>query len=257
MKIWKRLSMGKEISDSKKRGFSLAETLITIGLIGMIATMTYQVLSVTVRDKTTTASLKKTYSTLQQALLSAVAENGPVDSWGISMEPGFGGEKVLLHNIAKHLNTVKICEEGKGCYPNRTYKNIDGSPYVNWNILSDRSAAILADGTMIMFNTSSAGNVSEFGQIYVDINGAKPPNQVGVDFFYFYIFNNTLIPSGAPARYGTEYFIKHCIQNAGFACAAWVVYNGNLDYLYCNDLTWEGKHQCKYTEKLLKYLFGL
>lgn len=110
---------------------------------------------------------------------------------------------------------------------------------------------------MIMFNTSSASNVSDFGQIYVDINGAKPPNQVGIDFFYFYIFNNTLIPSGAPARYGTEYFIKHCIQNAGFACAAWVVYNGNLDYLYCNDLTWEGKHQCKYTEKLLKYLFGL
>ena len=249
--------MAKEISGSRKRGFSLAETLITLGLIGMLATMTYQVLSTSIKDKTTTARLKKTYSSLQQALLRAVEENGPLESWGISMEPGYGGEKVLLHNIAKHLNTVKVCENGTGCYPNRTYKNLDGSSYVNWNILYDRSAVILADGTMVMFNTSSAKNYSDFGQIYVDINGAKPPNQVGLDFFYFYIFKNTLIPSGAPARFGTKFFVEHCLKDSGFACAAWVVYNGNLDYLYCSDLSWEAKHQCKYREKLLRYLFGL
>lgn len=249
--------MAKETSDSSKKGFTLAEVLITIGIIGMVATMVYQVLSGNIKDKVTTARLKKTYSTLQQALLKAVAENGPVDSWGISMEPGLGGEKILLRNIGKHLSTTKVCENGVGCYPNRTYKNIDGSNYVNWNILSDRSAAILADGTMVMFNTSSASGYSDFGQVYVDINGAQPPNQVGVDFFYFYIFQNTLIPAGAPARFGTQFFIEHCLKDSGFACAAWVVYNGNLDYLYCTDLTWENKHRCKYSEKLLKYLFGL
>lgn len=249
--------MAKETSGSSKKGFSLAEALITIGIIGMLATMVYQVLSGNIKDKVTTARLKKTYSSLQQALLKAVAENGPVDSWGISMEPGYGGEKILLKNIGKHLNTIKVCEDGTGCYPNRTYKNIDGTNYVNWNILSDRSAVILADGTMVMFNTSSAGEYSDYGQIYVDINGAKPPNQVGVDFFYFYIFQNTLIPSGAPARFGTQFFIDHCLKDSGFACAAWVVYNGNLDYLYCADLTWENKHYCKYSEKLVKYLFGL
>lgn len=249
--------MAKETSASKRKGFSLAETLITIGIIGMVATMTIHVITPQINDKATTARLKKTYSALQQALLKAVAENGPVDSWGISMEPGYGGEKILLHNIAKHLNTIKICENGVGCFPNRTYKNIDGTNYVNWNILTNRSAVILADGTLVMFNTSSAGGFSDFGQIYVDINGAKPPNQVGVDFFYFYLFQNTLIPSGAPARFGTQFFIEHCLKDSGFACAAWVVYNGNLDYLYCSDLSWENKHQCKYTEKLIKYLFGL
>lgn len=249
--------MVKEISGFRKKGFSLAEVLITIGIIGMIATMTYQTLSTSIKDKKTTARLKKTYSSLQQAILKAVAENGPIDSWGISMEPGFGGEKILLKYIGKHLNTIKICENGTGCYPNRTYKNIDGSNYVNWNVLSDRSAVILADGTMVMFNTSSAKNYSDFGQIYVDINGAQPPNQVGLDFFYFYIFENTLVPAGSPAKYGTKFFIEHCLKDSGFACAAWVVFNGNLDYLYCNDLTWEAKHQCKYREKLLKYLFAL
>lgn len=244
-----------ETLNSDKNGFSLAETLITIGIIGMVATMTMQVLIPNMKEKVTTSQLKKTYSTLQQALYRAVEKNGDVADWGISMDPGYGGEKVLLHNIAPFLNTVKICENGVGCYPNRTYKNIDGTSYINWNILSDRSAVILADGTLIMFNTASADKYSQFGQIYVDVNGAKPPNQVGVDFFYFYIFNNTLIPSGAPARFGTEFFVENCIKKAGFACAAWVLYNNNMDYLYCSDLTWENKHFCKYSEKLVKYLF--
>lgn len=240
----------KEILGSKLKAFSLAEVLITIGIIGMIATLTLQTIIPKTTETKTTNQLKKTYSTLQQALIRAIAENGPIDSWGISMEPGYGGEKILLKKLSPHLQTLKICEDGTGCYPNITYKNIDGSSYVNWNILSDRSAVILNDGTMVMFNTSSAKNFSEFGQIYVDINGAKPPNQVGIDFFYFYIFKNALIPSGAPARYGNALFVEKCIKKAGFACAAWVIYNENMDYLHCQDLTWEGKKRCKQKQKL-------
>ena len=30
----------------------------------------------------------------------------------------------------------------------------------------------------------------------------------------------------------------------GYGCAAWVIYNKNMDYLHCNDLSWEGKHKC-------------
>lgn len=249
--------MEKEISVSKKNGFTLAETLITTGIIGVIAAIMFNIITPSIKDSTATSRLKKTYSSLQQALLQAVAENGEVENWGISMEPGLGGEKILLKNIGKHLNTVKICENGSGCYPNRTYKNIDGSSYVNWNILPDRSAVILSDGTMIMFNTSSASKVSDFGQIYVDINGAKPPNQIGVDFFYFYIFKNSLIPSGAPAKFGNDFFVKNCMKNAGFACAAWVIYNENLDYQYCSDLSWEKKHRCKYSQKFFKHTAAL
>ena len=31
----------------------------------------------------------------------------------------------------------------------------------------------------------------------------------------------------------------------GYGCAAWVMYNENMDYLYCNDLSWNGKHKCR------------
>ena len=49
-------------------------------------------------------------------------------------------------------------------------------------------------------------------------------------------------------------FEKYCdIKNSegigameqGRACTAWVIYNGNMDYLHCNDLSWHGKTKCK------------
>ena len=161
-----------------------------------------------------------------------------------SSEENGGGEQVLLNYFAPFMQKVKTCKNGYGCFPNVTYKNIDGTNYVNWNILSGRSAMILNDGTMIMFNASSAKDYSKYGQIYVDINGAKPPNQVGVDFFYFYLFDNAIVPAGAPRYYGDEFFMEKCVKDAGFGCAAWVIYNENMDYLHCSDLGWNGRKRC-------------
>ena len=79
--------MEKEISVSKKNGFTLAETLITTGIIGVIAAIMFNIITPSIKDSTATSRLKKTYSSLQQALLQAVAENGEVENWGISMEP--------------------------------------------------------------------------------------------------------------------------------------------------------------------------
>ena len=36
------------------------------------------------------------------------------------------------------------------------------------------------------------------------------------------------------------------VSNAqGRSCTAWVLYNENMDYLHCSDLSWDGKHSCK------------
>ncbi len=228
----------------KKQAFTLAEVLVTLGIIGVIAAFTLPSVITSTREKTATAQLKKTYSALQQAFLSAQEKYGNIADWGISMEENGGGEQVLLNYFAPFMQKVKTCKNGYGCFPNVTYKNIDGTNYVNWNILSGRSAMILSDGTMVMFNASSAKDYSKYGQIYVDINGAKPPNQVGIDFFYFYLFDNAIVPAGAPRYYGDEFFVEKCIKNAGFGCAAWVIYNENMDYLHCSDLGWNGRKRC-------------
>ena len=61
------------------QGFTLAEVLITLGIIGVVAAMTMPSL---IQDKQNTervSQLKKVYSTLSQAYLQAVSEKGTPD----------------------------------------------------------------------------------------------------------------------------------------------------------------------------------
>ena len=55
---------------------------------------------------------------------------------------------------------------------------------------------------------------------------------------------NAIVPAGAPRYYGDEFFMEKCVKKAGFACAAWVIYNENMDYLHCSDLGWSGRKRC-------------
>lgn len=135
-----------------------------------------------------------------------------------------------------------------GCFPNVTYKSVTGGGYANWETsFTDRAKAQLADGTLIMFNTSGA-DVTLYAQIYVDINGFKGPNQLGKDFFYIYINKgNIIFPGGDPSIQGKTYFIDHCVNADGYTCAAWVMYNKNMDYLKSckSTLSWDGPTECQ------------
>ena len=59
-----------------KPGFTLAEVLITLGIIGVVASMTLPSLVQKQTEKTTVARVKKAYSILQQAYMLTVQDNG-------------------------------------------------------------------------------------------------------------------------------------------------------------------------------------
>ena len=56
--------------------FTLAEILITLGIIGVVAAMTIPSIIIDYQKKHTVEALKKAYSTLDQALVSSIFENG-------------------------------------------------------------------------------------------------------------------------------------------------------------------------------------
>ena len=70
-----------EVSMIKKFGFTLAEVLITLGIIGIVAAMTLPTLILKHNKQITETALKKFYTTFNQAILISVNENGPVESW--------------------------------------------------------------------------------------------------------------------------------------------------------------------------------
>ena len=67
-----------------KVAFTLAEVLITLCIIGIVAAMTLPVLMGKYVERERITALKKTYSLLQQAFEIAVVKNGTPDSWGLS-----------------------------------------------------------------------------------------------------------------------------------------------------------------------------
>ena len=231
----------------KKGAFTLAEVLITLGIIGVVAAMTMPSLIQNYQEKATVTKLKKCYSLVSQAYVSILNDEGGSDTLQA------GDDLEMMEKFGKYLKYQKTCGINKGCFPNVTYKSVTGNGYSKWeDDTTDRSRAILTDGTLIMFNKSAMWGRNEgnylYAQIYVDINGFKGPNQLGRDFFYFYINPEKIVPAGAKAleeKNEGQKFTKNCIQQNGYACAAWVIYNENMDYLHCKDLSWDGKHSCK------------
>ena len=231
----------------KKAAFTLAEVLITLGIIGVVAAMTMPSLIQNYQEKATVTKLKKCYSLVSQAYVSILNDEGGSDTLQA------GDDLEMMEKFGKYLKYQKTCGRNKGCFPNVTYKSVTGNGYNKWeDDTTDRSRAILTDSTLIMFNKSAMWGGNEgnylYAQIYVDINGFKGPNQLGKDFFYFYISPEKIVPAGAKAleeKNEDQKFTKNCIQQNGYACAAWVIYNENMDYLHCKDLSWDGKHSCK------------
>ena len=225
--------------------FTLAEVLITLGIIGVVAAMTMPSLIQNYQEKATVTKLKKFYSLVSQAYVSILNDEGGSDTLQA------GDDLEMMEKFGKYLKYQKTCGRNKGCFPNVTYKSVTGNGYNKWeDDTTYRSRAILTDGTLIMFNFNALRNNSDnfYAQIYVDINGFKGPNQLGRDFFYFYISPEKIVPGGAKVLetiFPDQKFDENCIQQNGYACAAWVIYNENMDYLHCKDLSWDGKHSCK------------
>ena len=95
---------------------------------------------------------------------------------------------------------------------------------------------ILIDGSSIWIR--GGADVNGTG-IFLDVNGKKPPNKIGVDLFAFPARENRIEPEGLNS------YASSCINKTnGYTCTAWVVYKGNQEYLRCNDLKWDGKQKC-------------
>ena len=246
----------------KKSAFTLAEVLITLGIIGVVAVITLPSLIQSNIEKQRVAQLKKAYSELSQAYNLAIAENGSPTEWGMG---GMYEEKshyIMADNMRKFLKLSVDCvdmtaeQTRVNCGHDNLYRD-----YPSQYDKSFRRLVVLSDGTLVNIRTytglcnfqySAIKNVC--GAISVDLNGATPPNRNGEDMFDIFITRDKLVPEGIDGAYHA--FERACNRtihspypyyDSGnmFACTAWVLYNENMDYLHCDDLSWGGKHSCK------------
>lgn len=193
------------------RAFTLAEVLITLGIIGVVAALTLPALITNTQNKQLETGLKKAYSTINQALLLYQNENGvPISI--TELKPA-----ELKPILMKYLKTVRDCGLGTtdvdtACIPNNKYidapekqkhiyKTYNGQNDINYSAFDD-GQFVINDGMLVLINNAGGGVVQGADTnvfISVDVNGYnKRPNRLGQDLFMFQINENgTLLPMGA------------------------------------------------------------
>ena len=231
-------------------GFTLAEVLITLGIIGVVATLTLPSILTQKVEKERVSQLKKVYSTLNQAYLQTVSENGTPDEWGMETMDDELSHYIFAKNFRPYLRLSKDCidlppgEVAKVCQVQLTDS-------------TTAKSVILIDGTTVTFRVYD-GNCTHMGrnvcgEFRIDLNGHRLPNKNGEDIFRLYFSKDGVIPFGLQNSIYT--FERGCNKNITspyptydpanmYACAGWVIYNENMDYLHCDDLSWDGKHKC-------------
>ena len=73
---------------SFKKGFTLAETLITIGIIGVTSVLVIPPIINKYKEIVTVNKVKKFYSMISQAMALSILENGSPQSWSVSESQG-------------------------------------------------------------------------------------------------------------------------------------------------------------------------
>lgn len=227
---------------SKKIAFTLAELLIVIAILGVVADAAIPDLIKDFRDKDTVQRLKKAYSTMDTAYKMLKNRSLDMDTVFAGSDAS-GGSSNVMNTFSSVLSVAMKCgDTGVACFPSTNYKWLDGTNPFNINTNSDgpiRSKAILNDGLNIAIDdytqngctNDSGSSVFDYtcGDVLVDTNGFSGPNQWGRDLFKFFITRDGVYPAGHPSE--TAHTITTCTTaGSGTGCAAKVLRDNEILY---------------------------
>ncbi len=223
--------------------FTLAETLIVMGIIGVVAALTIPNLNSSTADKEKVAKLQKIYQNLNDAFGRAEAVYGPIDEWFQSDTTKNAQTTRFAERMSDFMKNTKDCGYNlTPCFA-QNYKTLEGTE-ASWDSGNTRHYTI-ADGSAVGFvisyptcdsNVSASNDSPEMntcGFIYIDLDGAKGSATSGKDHFRFYITKSGVVPMGNPSSNiaKDDAALKaNCFKN-GNSCAGWVIQTGNMDYL--------------------------
>lgn len=167
-------------------GFTLAEVLVTIGIIGIIAALTIPSLIAQTQDTEYLIKWKKIFSVITQITDQINADNELMD-FSLAV-----GQSRFRGYYETRLNAVKKTQARFLFAPSYAYyKNTSNS--VGYSA-SSAPALMLADGTVIFFNSLInsctsvvAAETNLCGYMLIDINGTNGPNMYGKDMFQLFI----------------------------------------------------------------------
>ena len=227
-------------NDEKRKcpAFTMAEVLITLGILGVVIAMTLPGVIEGYKEKELVTRFKRDYTILANAYLMVLEENGSPQGWYV--ESWDDVAKMFL----PYLQKAKFCENGEQlkCFAHEQYKDLTNNRVNNM----ETNGILLNDGSIVgighqtgIEDALQCKNLNYCFHFVVDLNGVKPPNRWGVDTFTLVATDKKLIPRGGPRTHANSRMCDptHSTTTAGWwngsGCGAWVLMKENMDYLKC------------------------
>lgn len=226
------------LKHSHSQGFTLAEVLITLGIIGVVAALTLPILIGNYKKTAYVTGLQKAYSVLNNMTKTAMAKDEVstfIDTdLGQAWNERYEGADDFENQLRSFFpNAVEFFKNKyySQLYCPREYSDVSGCQYYGSTGLqsltySNNNCVLSSDSILYCFAISSgidpqdgdrefAGSAapdSDYGfarQIMVDVNGFKRPNQLGRDIFFFAIGakSGKVVPDGSIAVY-KDYYVN-------------------------------------------------
>ena len=212
-----------------KFAFTLAEVLITLGIIGIVAAMTIPTLLSNFAKQKLEEQIKVTYSSIQQTIKF-------MDDDGLAFSAFQDDNDAVMKEwfdmyLAQHMKTESVCINAPGCWHKYgVAKDLQGnlnpwdrSDNVGWgyNIITfttAKGAWFDMDGhaahmcrDLFGINTDDKCLV-----IYFDANGDRKPNRVGKDIHTVVWTEDGLVPAGSDKS--TAEVKQNCTRGNGYWC---------------------------------------
>lgn len=181
---------------AKKWGFTLAEVLITLGIIGVVAAITIPALLTNLNNRHTESILREDYSILQQMMTSA-NDDGAISNLSQDKMNNMRYMKEWFETFfLPYIKVANVCYDTKGCW-------IDEAKYPNGAIATSVATSTGCGGATISFQLYNGSSIcmddykialfDTYGiksddaslVFYLDTNGNKKPNVLGKDIFVF------------------------------------------------------------------------
>ena len=185
--------------------FTLAEILITLTILGVIAVISISSIQRFYQKKIVETKFTEFYSIMTAVIDQSVIENGPMDTWENDESTNDASYNIAKKYILPYLSISEISTIDnpieKLQYPVKKASNDD---IVSHSVNNGSTAKYcLKNGICFAFyfdlwlddnklvSQTDGPTENRIGQVGFDINGAKAPNRTGKDNFLFDIFKDT------------------------------------------------------------------